>query len=196
MSSLLLSKQFFDFLKDDTDEHIILIFWMHVAQITMATHEKRRGGACAEKSANITRNYEAADIRYKSKYFCPDTLWIPNKNLFSAEQPVTVCKRMFRVPWSVLYTKVLTCLTHSNYIIQGLEPSCTVKMGIRMGILPLMKDICALRMFLYGIPADLTGWHIQNVRNNFESMFRRIFICNQFWTAIVIFTWADCRRHI
>lgn len=55
------------------------------------------------------------------------------------------------MPRTVFYQVMSACITHSDYIRKGLRPNCVGKIGIS----PLIKVICALRMLSCGLSADL-----------------------------------------
>lgn len=145
-------REFFEILEEDTDEQMIAVFWMQMAQIAVATLETTRGGSRPGKSRNVERNHAQAHLHYTTKYFWPSDLLRPGTNSFGPEQSESAFERRFRMPRNIFNKVMETCLAHSPYIIQGLKPDCTGKMGIS----PLMKVICALRTLSYGISADLS----------------------------------------
>lgn len=146
-----LSKRFWDLCDDDTDEQMVAMFWFQMAQISLSSFNVQSGGSLPGKSGNIKRDYEAGHLHYTKKYFWPETIQRPGTNDFGPEQPEHVFERRFRMPRVIFNRVMATCISQSTYIRQGLNPDCTG----RIGITPLIKIICALKMISYGLPADM-----------------------------------------
>lgn len=136
---------------DDSDEQMAIAMWFQMMEIALASNTPQHGGSVKGKLPNIDRDYGRTHLHYMLKYFWPAHEMRPGTNSFGPEQPEHAFERRFRMP-RISFNRILSvCITHSEYMRQGLKPDCTGKMGIT----PLVKVICALRILSYGIPSDL-----------------------------------------
>lgn len=130
---------------------MVAVFWLQMTQMAMATIDFQGDGSRLGKASNIIRDYQAAHIHYMKTYFWPDTLQRPGSSTFDAEQSESVFQSRFRMLRVVFNRTMKTWISHSEYIRQVPRPDCTGKVGNT----PLIRLICALRIFSYGVPAEM-----------------------------------------
>lgn len=130
---------------------VAVFFQMQMVQMAMRTVNVQRGGSCLRKATKIIRHYHVAYNDYMKKYFKPKTLQRPDPLVFDPKQMGSAFERRRRMPCVVFNHFINTCISHTEYIKQGLCPDCKRKVRIT----PWIKIIHALRILLYDIPANI-----------------------------------------